>query len=74
MTQQQSRRRMLKIVGATAVMAPAIVRAQTPTPSGAQAAPPATPITQPPRDFGPRGTLTTYFRDPDVLTVDPAFD
>jgi gluconolactonase len=75
MTQQETRRRILKVVGATAVMAPAIVKAQTPpAPSGAQVAPPATTITQPPRDFGPRGTLTTYFRDPDVLTVDPAFD
>src|SRR6185437_158486 len=71
---QQTRRSMLKVVGATAVMAPAIVRAQTAAPSGAQLAPPATTITQPPRDFGPRGNLTTYFRDPDVLTVDPAFD
>ena len=72
---QQTRRSVLKVVGATAVMAPAIVRAQTPPAAGkAQVAPPATTITQPPRDFGPRGTLTTYFRDPDVLTVDPAFD
>src|ERR1700760_1851714 len=68
MTQQQTRRRMLQVVGASAVMAPAIVRAQ------AQQATPASVITTPPREFGPHGTLTTYFRDPDVLTVDPAFD
>ena len=37
------------------------------------AAPPTT-ITTPPRDFGPEGAPTTYFTDPDVLTVDPAFD
>lgn len=37
------------------------------------AAPPTT-ITTPPRDFGPSGAPTTYFTDPDVLTVDPAFD
>ena len=34
-------------------------------------APPST-VTTPPRDFGPDGAPTTYFRDPDVLTVDPA--
>ena len=27
----------------------------------------------PPRDFGPNGAPTTYFTDPDVLTVDPSF-
>jgi gluconolactonase len=36
-------------------------------------APPST-ITSPPRDFGPNGAPTTYFTDPDVLTVDPSFD
>jgi gluconolactonase len=36
-------------------------------------APPST-VTTPPRDFGPRGAPTTYFTDPDVLTVDPSFD
>src|SRR6266852_3792385 len=36
-------------------------------------APPST-ITTPPRDFSPRGAPTTYFTDPDVLTVQPAFD
>jgi gluconolactonase len=35
---------------------------------------PATVISNPPRDFGPNGTLTTYFTDPDILTVDPRFD
>ena len=33
---------------------------------------PSSPI--PPRDFGPGGAPTTYFTDPDVLTVDPAFN
>jgi gluconolactonase len=37
------------------------------------AAPPST-ITSPPRDFGPNGAPTTYFTDPDVLTIDPSFD
>ena len=35
-------------------------------------APPST-VTSPPRDFGPNGAPTTYFSDPDVLTVDPSF-
>ena len=35
---------------------------------------PPTTITNPPRDFGPNGAPTTYFADPDVLTVDPLFD
>lgn len=37
------------------------------------AAPPTT-ITTPPRDFGPNGAPTTYFSDPDIITVDPSFD
>ncbi len=36
-------------------------------------APPST-ITTPPRDFGPGGAPTTYFSDPDVLSVEPAFN
>src|SRR4051794_10129964 len=40
----------------------------------AQPVAPPTTITNPPRDFGPRGAPTTYFRDPDVLSVDPSFD
>ena len=66
-----SRRTMLRSVGAAvgaAVLAPRLAGAQTP-PVG----PPST-ITQPPRDFSPRGAPTTYFTDPDVLTVEPAFN
>src|SRR5215831_16455986 len=37
------------------------------------AAPPTT-ITNPPRDFSPRGAPTTYFWDPDILAVDPQFN
>jgi gluconolactonase len=33
---------------------------------------PPSVVSNPPRDFGPDAT-TTYFNDPDVLTVDPAF-
>jgi gluconolactonase len=36
-------------------------------------APPST-VTSPPRDFGPNGAPTTYFTDPDVLTIDPLFN
>ena len=70
---RMSRRGMLRSVGAAvgaAVLAPRLVGAQTPpSPVG-----PPTTITQPPRDFGPRGAPTTYFTDPDVLTVEPAFN
>ena len=69
-----SRRKMLRSVGAAvgaAVLVPRLGGAQTP-PSG-PAAPPST-ITQPPCDFSPRGAPTTYFTDPDVLTVEPAFN
>jgi len=33
-----------------------------------------TVVSNPPRDFGPDAPPTTYFTDPDVLTVDPAFN
>jgi gluconolactonase len=36
-------------------------------------APPST-VTSPPRDFSRRGAPTTYFTDPDILSVDPSFD
>src|SRR4026209_69105 len=43
----------------------------------AQQAPPSqgapTVVSNPPRDFGPNGAPTTYFTDPDILVVDPAF-
>ena len=48
-----------------AVAAPAV--AQGPV------APPST-VSNPPRDFSRRGAPTTYFTDPDVITVDPMFD
>src|SRR5262245_65512412 len=34
--------------------------------------PPST-VTTPPRDFGPNAPPTTYFTDPDIVTLDPAF-
>src|SRR5436853_5097930 len=37
------------------------------------AAPPST-VTNPPRDFSPRGAPTTYFWDPDIVSLDPSFN
>jgi gluconolactonase len=60
---------MAATIGA-ALIAPRLAQAQgKPGP----VAPPSV-ITQPPRDFSPNGAPTTYFTDPDVLTVDPSFD
>jgi gluconolactonase len=42
-------------------------------PGGAGPATPATTTTSPPRDFSPNGAPSTYFSDPDVIEVDPAF-
>jgi gluconolactonase len=56
-------------VGAAA-FPPIIVRAQ----SSPALATPASVITTPPRDFGPHAPPTIYGRDPDIITVDPAFD
>jgi gluconolactonase len=54
-----------------AIATPAKIRAQT-----AQGKPLSAPtvISNPPRDFGPDAPPTTYFADPDVLTIDPSFD
>ncbi|WP_267355363.1 MULTISPECIES: SMP-30/gluconolactonase/LRE family protein [unclassified Methylobacterium] len=40
--------------------------------AAAEPVPPST-VTNPPRDFRPHAAPTTYFTDPDVLTVDPSF-
>jgi gluconolactonase len=64
-----SRRSLLKLIGSgAAVAASGAAMAQTRPPG-----PPST-VTSPPRDFGPGGAPTTYFTDPDVLTVDPLFN
>ena len=63
-----SRRAVLQAMGAGAVaLGSGAALAQAPV------APPST-ITAPPRDFSRRGAPTTYFQDPDVLTVDPVFN
>ncbi|RDI60173.1 SMP-30/gluconolactonase/LRE family protein [Microvirga subterranea] len=65
-----SRRTIIQALGVGAVAAgTAPAFAQTSAPPG----PPST-VTMPPRDFGPGGAPTTYFTDPDVITVDPAFN
>jgi gluconolactonase len=75
MTQQArerdlSRRGLIAAGIGAAAFAPAIVRAQTPP----AVATPASVITTPPRDFSPAGAPTVYGRDPDIVTIDPAFD
>lgn len=64
-------RRWLVGALATGAAAASIMR-----PALAQTGPvgPPTTITNPPRDFGPGGAPTTYFADPDVIAVDPAFN
>lgn len=63
-----SRRTLLKAVGAGAAVAAA-------GPAFAQARPePPSTVTNPPREFGPGGAPTTYFTDPDIITVDPLFN
>jgi len=65
-----SRRGLIKAAGIGAVvLTPGIALAQAPAPAG----PPST-VTNPPRDFGPGGAPTTYFSDPDIITVDPRFE
>ncbi len=69
-----SRRTLFTAMGAmagAAALGSRIAMAQTPPPGAAT--PPST-ITSPPRDFGPHAPPTTYFTDPDVISVDPSFD
>jgi gluconolactonase len=75
MSTEISRRQLIATVGSAA--AAAIVTTKK---SFAQATRQGTPlsaptvISNPPRDFGPDAPPTTYFTDPDILTVDPAFN
>ena len=69
-----SRRTLIRALGTAAgvaAVAPRVALAQAPP--GGPATPPST-VTNPPRDFGPGGAPTTYFTDPDVLSVDPVFN
>jgi gluconolactonase len=66
-----SRRTMVGAAGvAAATLAAGKAFAQA-TPAPVE--PPST-ITQPPRDFSRHGAPTTYFTDPDILSVDPSFN
>jgi gluconolactonase len=74
MTASITRRNLLATLGTAAgavLVAPAsaFAQARTITPLSAP-----TVISNPPRDFGPGAPPTTYFTDPDVLTIDPAFN
>ncbi|MEO7190730.1 MAG: SMP-30/gluconolactonase/LRE family protein [Vicinamibacterales bacterium] len=71
-TQRVSRRDVMKTMGslAGALAASPVVGALA---QGTAAAPPTT-VSNPPRDFGPTGPPNVYFNDPDILSVDPAFD
>lgn len=67
-----SRRDLIATLGLTtagvAAGWPAALRAQNARPG------PPSVVSTPPRDFSPEAPPTTYFNDPDVITVDPAFD
>jgi gluconolactonase len=65
-----TRRQFVEAIGAAGAAA-ATTRAAAAQPPPPQA-PPST-VTMPPRDFGPNAPPTTYFNDPDVITVDPVF-
>src|SRR5256885_3690648 len=68
-----TRRRFVEAFGTGAAGALLVrdARAQGVT-QGAPQAPPST-VSVPPRDFGPNAAPTTYFTDPDIVTVDPGF-
>jgi gluconolactonase len=67
-----TRRRFVEALGAAGAAAglSGLAAAQTPQ---APPGPPST-VTTPPRDFGPNAPPTTYFTDPDIVTVDPLFN
>src|SRR5262245_39809585 len=67
MSETLSRRQVLAAAGGILCMR-GILDAQTPPQQGAP-----TVVANPPRRLGPNGAPTTYFADPDVLTIDPAF-
>jgi gluconolactonase len=74
MTDAITRRRLLTTIGALAGAAAAAPRAVFGQSTQGKPLSAPTVISNPPRDFGPDAPPTTYFADPDVLTIDPAFD
>jgi gluconolactonase len=73
MTTELTRRRLLTTIGAVTGAALAVPQRAFGQSQGKPLSAP-TVISNPPRDFGPDAPPTTYFADPDVLTIDPAFD
>jgi gluconolactonase len=73
MTTEISRRQLIATFGGAAA---AVVTTRAALAGGQQSTPasPPTVVSNPPRDFGPDAPPTTYFTDPDVLTIDPAFN
>ena len=73
MTTEISRRQVIATLGGAAA---AVVTTRAAMAQGYQptVASPPTVVSNPPRDFGPGAPPTTYFTDPDVLTIDPAFN
>jgi gluconolactonase len=65
-----SRRNLVTGIAAAGATTLALGRASA---QRVEVSPPST-ITSPPRDFSPRGAPTTYFNDPDVISVDPSFN
>src|SRR5258708_36907094 len=74
MTTHMTRRNLLVTLGTAA--GAALGAAPAAFAQGRQGAPSSAPtvISNPPRDFGPGAPPTTYFNDPDVLTIDPSFN
>ena len=72
MDHQQETRAVSRRTLVAAAVAGAGAIALAPREALAQSGPVAPPstVTTPPRDFSRRGAPTTYFTDPDVLTVD----
>jgi gluconolactonase len=75
MDHQQETRAVSRRTLVAAAVAGAGAIALAPREVLAQSGPVARPstVTTPPRDFSRSGAPTTYFTDPDVLTVDPSF-
>ena len=65
---------LVAALGASAVAA--IVPQRATAAQTAQTGPGAPPstVTNPPRDFSPNAPPTTYFTDPDIVSVDPRFN
>jgi len=70
-----TRRRFVEAIGAAGAVAglQRFAAAQASQTSQTPPGPPST-VTIPPRDFGPNAPPTTYFTDPDIVTVDRSFN